>query len=58
MGQRLVRLSVALPAPPLLRKAQRDQAVTAITTMAVKTLHWLDLNQYYCGLDGSRAASR
>ena len=34
-GQRLVRLLVALPAPPLLRKAQRDQAVTAITTMAV-----------------------
>ena len=35
VGQRLVRLSVALPAPPLLRKAQRDQAVTAITMMAV-----------------------
>jgi hypothetical protein len=35
VGQRLVRLSVALPAPPLLRKAQRDQAATAITTMAV-----------------------
>ena len=35
VGQRLVRLSVALPAPPLLRKARRAQAVTAITTMAV-----------------------
>jgi hypothetical protein len=35
VGQRLVRLSVALPAPPLLRKAPRDRAVTAITTMAV-----------------------
>jgi hypothetical protein len=35
VGQRLVRLSVALPVPPLLRKAQRYQVVTAITTMAV-----------------------
>jgi hypothetical protein len=35
VGQRLVRLSVALPAPPLLRKAQLDQGVTAITIMAV-----------------------
>jgi hypothetical protein len=35
VGRRLVRLSVALPAPPLLRKARRAQAVTAIITMAV-----------------------
>ena len=35
MGQWLVRSSVALPVPLLLRKAHRDQAVTVITMKPV-----------------------